>query len=341
MSFVRVQFFTLFLFVSILSLSAEINAQTTGFDEEVHPQAPDYSQDENWSALPFRNDVADVTPEDEKWVSDSLKDVDVFYVHPTIYQRGPLWNADLGMKKINHRVDKYPVRLQASVFNETCRVYAPRYRQAVVKVFYQHSEDGEKALDLAYQDVKRAFEYFLEHYSKGRPFIIAGHSQGTHHTRRLLREMIDTTELKNRMVAAYVIGFSVNDSMYENLTMCDSPEETGCYISWMSFREGYQPTGTWYKSTQSVNPLTWTMDTNWVTVEDFHATVVLNPKRILTRPMSAQVKDLGGKILWVKTKAPWFRSWKNLHVADYGLFYLEIRKNVNLRVQTYLNSHKN
>ena len=236
-------------------------SQETSFDEEKHSYAPDYSTTESWSALPFNKDVADVLPKGETWVSDSLKEVDVFYVHPTIYQKGSLWNAGLDMKKINRKVDKYPVRLQASVFNASCRVYAPRYRQAVVGVFYDESVDGDKALNLAYQDVKRAFEYFLENHSNGRPFIIAGHSQGTHHTRRLLREMIDTTELKDRIVAAYIIGFTLVDTLYENLKICDSADETGCYVTWMSYKKDFVPDGVWHKKTQSINPLTWTTST--------------------------------------------------------------------------------
>tara|TARA_R110002072_G_scaffold4649_2_gene32140 strand:+ start:437 stop:1447 length:1011 start_codon:yes stop_codon:yes gene_type:complete len=310
-------------------------SQKTSFDEEKHAAAPDYSIEKNWSALAFREDVADALPKNENWISDSLKEVDVFYVHPTIYQKGPLWNARLDMEKINRKVDKYPVRLQASVFNANCRVYAPRYRQAVVDVFYHPSEDGDKALNLAYQDVKRAFQYFLKHHNNGRPFIIAGHSQGTHHTRRLVREMIDTTELKDRMVAAYIIGFTIVDTLYENLKICESADETGCYVTWMSYAEGVTPKGNWYKNTQSINPLTWTTDTSKVVNEDYTATVVFNPKKTRTRKMEVQVKDIGGKVLWVDTKAPWFRLMKNLHVADYGLFYLDIRKNVKTRIDSY------
>ena len=314
-------------------------SQETSFDEEKHSYAPDYSTTESWSALPFNKDVADVLPKGETWVSDSLKEVDVFYVHPTIYQKGSLWNAGLDMKKINRKVDKYPVRLQASVFNASCRVYAPRYRQAVVGVFYDESVDGDKALNLAYQDVKRAFEYFLENHSNGRPFIIAGHSQGTHHTRRLLREMIDTTELKDRMVAAYIIGFTLVDTLYENLKICDSADETGCYVTWMSYKKDCVPDGVWHKKTQSINPLTWTTDTGNVIVEDYSSTVVFNPKRIRTRKMEVQIADIGGNVLWVDTKAPWFRFMKNLHIADYGLFYMDIRKNVKTRIDNYFSTN--
>lgn len=328
----RVRISALFIFLLFVSLC---HAQKTSFDEEIHSPAPDYSQPVSWSALPFRSDAADALPKDAKWVSDSLKEVDVFYIHPTIYQKGPLWNASLDMKKINRKVDKYPVRLQASVFNQSCRVYAPRYRQAVVSVFYERTDDGSKALDLAYQDVKRAFQYFLEEYNDGRPFIIAGHSQGTHHGRRLVQEMMDTTDLRERMVAAYLIGFSVNDSMYQNLKICSDSSETGCYVSWMSYKTGYEPTGWWLENTQSINPLTWTTDTVRVSNPDYTGTIVLNPKRKLKRDISVQIKNLGGNVLWVDTKAPWLRLMKNLHIADYGLFYHSIRKNVADRISAY------
>ena len=323
---------SLVLFLVAFSTSA----QKTNFDAEVHPSVPDYSLESNWSALPFRIDAPDVLPKKEEWISDSLKDVDVFYVHPTIYQKGPLWNASLDMKKINKRVDKYPVRLQASVFNSVCRVYAPRYRQAVVSVFYEQTEDGNKALDLAYSDVKKAFNYFLEHHSKGRPFIIAGHSQGTLHTRELLKEMIDTTDLRDRLVAAYIIGFTVNNEMYRNLKMCENAFETGCFITYMSYKDGYRPSGEFFMNTESVNPLTWTTDTTEVRIPDYSGTVVLNLKKIRTKPMSVRIADIGGKVLWVDTKAPWFRMAKNLHVADYGLFWKDIRRNVELRVKEFL-----
>lgn len=310
-------------------------SQNLPFDQERHPPEADYADESAWAALPFRNDVADVLPENEKWVSDSMKRVDVFYVHPTVYQKGPFWNASLDMRKVNRKTDKYPVRLQASVFNRSCRVYAPRYRQAVVKVFHERSEDGDKALNLAYQDVKRAFQHYMERYNNGRPFIIAGHSQGTYHARRLLRECIDTTGLRRKMVAAYVIGFAVNDSMFTNLNICNDPTETGCYVSWMSYKEGFEPEGWWFSGTQSLNPQTWSLDTNAYTSQKSRGSVVLNPKRVYRRQMTTQLADVGGQVLWVRTRAPWFRMMKNLHVADYGLFYMDIRKNVEDRINAF------
>jgi hypothetical protein len=324
------------LCIFLFLVSLNVSAQRTDFDTEQHAPAPDYADPAHWSALPFRDDVADVLPKGETAVHDSLKKVDVFYVHPTIYQKGPLWNADLADSKLNRKVDKWPVRLQASVFNRDCRVYAPRYRQAVVRVFYQRDEDGQKALDLAYDDVKQAFQYFLEHHNNDRPFIIAGHSQGTYHTVRLLREMIDTTDLRHRMVAAYVIGLTVNEAMYTNLRVCDSASQTGCFLSWMTYREGFFPEWEYHLETECVNPLTWRRDSVFAPRSSNVGAVVMNPRRVYKGRTEARIERSQGELLWVHTRAPWFSLRRNLHVADYGLFYMDIRENVGERVRAFL-----
>src|SRR5688572_22751696 len=95
-----------------------IRAQLLPFDPRSQPPAPDYADEKNWSSLPFRKDAADAIPKSEAWISDSLKDVDVFYIHPTLYLKGKTWNADINDKKLNKKVDEKPVRYQASVFNE-------------------------------------------------------------------------------------------------------------------------------------------------------------------------------------------------------------------------------
>ena len=78
-----------------------------------------------------------------------------------------------------------------------------RYRQANIFAYFRGDEIRKQALGFAYQDVLRAFQYFLQHRSQGRPFVIASHSQGTHHGTRLLEEVIDGTPLAQRLVAAY------------------------------------------------------------------------------------------------------------------------------------------
>ena len=327
-------------FSLVLMLLFSFNAfsqRYIAFDEKTAPAAPDYADKANWSALPFRKDAADVIPKSETWVNDSLKEVDVFYVHPTLYRKGKTWNADVKNRKLNNKVDQKPVHFQASAFNASCRVYAPRYRQAIIDVFYEEKstpEDSRKALDLAYQDVRKAFEFYLLNYNNGRPFIIAGHSQGSLHARRLLQEFIDTTKLRQRMIAAYIVGMAVHENMYKNLRICESADATNCFVGWISYKEGHLPTSKFFAGSQCVNPVTWTTDTAFVDRGNSLGTVVLNINKKRAECCNTRLTG-DGDVLWVKTKAPLLRRFKNLHIADYNLFWYDIRKNVRVRIEAW------
>lgn len=301
------------------------------FRPEDQPSPPDYTREENWSALPFRADMADILPYGETWISDSLKPVDVFYIYPTLYLKGTTWNADLGNKQLNDRIDKYPVQYHASVFNAVGRVYAPRYRQAILKSFSDTTGNGERALAFAYDDVRRAFVYYLEHYNQGRPIIIASHSQGSHHARRLLKEFFDEPQLQKRLVCAYVIGFAVHRNQYTLLQPCADSTATGCYITWASFHQGYRPPAdSPLLGDVCINPLTWTSDT---LPAEGRGAILLNIRRKKPYRTQAFIHD---RYLWVKTSTPFMQAMGNMHIADYNLFWMDMRRNVSLRVNHYL-----
>jgi len=299
------------------------------FDPAKQPAAPDFSQSSSWSTLPFRQDAADFIPDSETWTSDSLKEVDVFYIYPTIYMSGKTWNANHADKKLNKKIDKYPVKYQASVFNASARVYTPRYRQSIIKAFYQ-KEEGTKSLAFAYADIKRAFEYYLTNYNQGRPIIIASHSQGTYHARTLLAEFFDTTVLRHRLVAAYTIGFGMYDTMYTNLRPCADENQTGCYITWASFKRGIKPLLTDLAGNVIINPITWTTDKAEVEASKSKGGILLNLNKKYFN--GAQIHN---NVLWVNSKAPILRSMTNLHVADYNLFWYDIRQNVKHRIDLF------
>ena len=67
------------------------------------------------------------------------------------------------------------------------------------------------AIRFAYRDVEAAFDYFLEQIGPDQPFIIAGHSQGSLHLQTLLFERINGTPTADRIVAAYLIGWGVEE----------------------------------------------------------------------------------------------------------------------------------
>ncbi len=321
------------LFFLLLGLPLLCVAQNLGnFKPELQPSAPDYSVEKNWSALPFRKDAGDFTLKKETWISDSLKAVDVFYIYPTLYRKGNTWCADLNNEKLNKQIDKFPVRFHTSIFNSIARVYAPRYRQAIIESFYDTTGNGNKALDFAYQDVKASFEYYMKYYNHGRPIIIVSHSQGTAHARRLLKEYFDTPDMKKQLVCAYIVGYGIYPENYTVLEPCLNPTQTNCYVSWASFKDLHIPSkNNLLYGKFCVNPITWTTDTSKA-FSKCGIFLNLNHKPYAT---NAKIKD---QYLWVNTKLPIVKRMKVLHVVDFNLFWYEIRKNASDRLKNYLNN---
>jgi hypothetical protein len=207
------------------------------FDSQTPPPAPDYAQDSAWAALPGLPGPAQTVPQGRKPIT-AMQGVDVFYVHPTTYRTPDRWNADPADAKLNAWTDASVIARQAAVFNACCNVFAPRYRQASFLATRDRfmEGDGGKAYALAYSDVLAAFDQWQASRNQGRPFILAGHSQGGEMLMRLLADRIDGTPLQKRMVAAYAIGidFSVGyfGTRYRTLKPCDTPLRTGCVLAW-------------------------------------------------------------------------------------------------------------
>ena len=215
----------LFLVVSCLIYAQSCAFKPPAFSTASAPVAPDYTDLDNWAAHPDKADMADRLPgnglEDRQFSSQ----VDVFFLHPTTYTRkGKEWNADIKDTKLNEKTDESTILYQASIFNGVGKVYAPRYRQVHLSSFYQDNKEtlGD-AFELAYDDLKKAFIYFLENNNNKRPIIIAAHSQGALHAIRLLQEFFDNKPLQNRLVAAYVVGWPVKNT---DLSWC--PRDCDC-----------------------------------------------------------------------------------------------------------------
>lgn len=303
------------------------------FAESAVPPAPDYSLEDNWAALPTKSDNADFAPAGTRNAQADAK-VDVFYIHPTTYFSSASWNQPAGDPDSTELIDTSILTGQASAFNGCCAVYVPRYRQATLYSFMDQAEDGDKAIDLAFQDVRAAFEHFLFTFSQGRPFIIAGHSQGALHSDRLIREQILGTDLEDRLVAAYAVGFELKAA--GGLPVCDRPTQTGCQVNWNSLSP---QADSWYAlDTICVNPLTWRTD-------GVRADFSVNPgsMNFETPPVIEQaVADaqcLDGRLLvsGIRSDREWvaFFGEGNYHAYDYGLFYISIRDNAKARVNAY------
>jgi len=314
----------------------------SSFDASPVPPTPDYSNENYWAALPWKKNFSDSVPGEIDPVKIDSPGVDVFFIHPTTFTHKPKtaykWNADVNDPKLNRKVDEGTILYQASVFNRSCNIYAPRYRQAHISAFYSdNANDSRKALDTAYDDVKHAFEYYLEHYNHGKPFIIASHSQGTVHAKHLMKDFLSDSTIQKKLVAAYLIGYSVNPDSFEFIKPCQTPDQTDCYCTWNTYARNYYPD--YYqqslKNAVCTNPLSWKTDTLYCTDSLNLGGVLLNFKKVVPEICDAQVHD---GMLWIdKPKIP-FASLLHIkvyHEGDINLFYFNIQQNVADRIKAY------
>ncbi len=318
------------------------------FDESQAPTAPDYSQDKFWAALPERGDNADIVPDGTN-EQDRQADArfDVFYIHPTSYLLGGNWNGKADDWLSSLITDYGVLPQQAAAYNGVARVFAPRYRQASQgsQMRPLSEEDLEKTLTLALSDVIRAFDYFLDHYNKGRPFLIASHSQGTTHAVPLLQYLYaNRPQDVQRFVAGYLIGNTVVESdLSPWLPVCETATDTGCYLSWNSVLEGGDGSH-WQNKGKPVcvNPLSWRRDHMAVGKEENLGSLPLTGPYFLSAPHPAQTgARCEDGILWIN--APQARGYTKAlfpgggyHAYDYNLFWMNIRANLRERTQAYL-----
>ncbi|KAB7643886.1 DUF3089 domain-containing protein [Polymorphobacter fuscus] len=209
---------------------------TTAFSEQAAGPRPDYARLTAWAAHPgLKTDAARWTPAD--YAVAPFPAAAVFYVLPTSVFDRSRWNARADDAEMARRMDMF-LRAQASVFNGIGSIWAPRYRQATFGAFLTDQDAAAQAQALAYGDVLAAFDAFVAAQPATRPIILAGHSQGSLHLIRLLKERIAGTPLAARIVAVYAPGWPISvtaDLPALGLPACTIADETGCILSWQSF----------------------------------------------------------------------------------------------------------
>ena len=305
--------------------------------------APDYGNLDYWAAHPWKKDPSDSVPKplfSEK--RDSL--ADVFFVHPTTFTRKKDFgraNASIDDDYINAKTDYSTILLQASAFNQSSRVFAPRYRQAHIGNFYSaDTVSSSKALALAYQDVRAAFIYYLEHYNNGRPIVIASHSQGALLSIRLLEEFFNGKPLQSKLVVAYIVGWPLEKKMLGSIPACITPEQTGCVCSWRTYKEGY--VAPWVKKENArgaemivTNPLSWTIDSAFVSRTNNKGAILMDFNKVLPATTDARIEKGVVFTRRPKFKGSFLYRTGNYHIGDINLYYLNIRENLQLRLGSF------
>ena len=218
-----------------------------------------YASGHNWLCLPGRADpctrVIDTTALNANGYGSvgriepaelAAPAIDCFYVYPTV-SRDPGANSDLDMGPEEQSV----AYVQFARFSTVCRTFAPKYRQATLTALLSAmngSGNPARNLGLAYRDVSAAWRTYLEDHNKGRPFVLIGHSQGTIHLTQLLAREIEGSPAAKRMLSALLIGFNVEvpegklvGGTFQHTPLCSRRGETGCVITYTSFRATNPP----------------------------------------------------------------------------------------------------
>lgn len=300
------------------------------------PEKPDYAQRESWAARP----------------DAVIHPVDVFYVFPTIYSEETPLNMDIMQRPDLQDKARGLMVAQAGVYSQSANLFAPFYRQTSFVVL-NPDEDMYKNENfrVGAEDVAEAFDYFLEHLNDGRPFILAGHSQGSLVMIDLMRSKLSDPELHKRLVAAYLIGYSVLPEDFQEfpwMRPATGADDTGVIISYNTQMPGATGSPVLVKGAFCINPLNWKTDgtpagrelnKGAVFFDDFSGRLA----REIPHYAGATVNTATGAL---ETTPPDHESLKLgnfpagvLHKFDYAFWYRNLQDNVALRVKSYLAKH--
>lgn len=306
------------------------------------PAAPDYAMSDAWLSRP-------ATP---------AHNVAVFYIHPTSYFAPFTRNARYDQKGLAARLNRASMRFQAAVFAGCCDIWAPQYRQASLKAIVTNSDAAYAVDDIAYDDIAHAFQAFVSGI-RGRPFILAAHSQGSIQALRLLDQRIIGTPLQRRLIAAYLPGLALPKKIASRgLSVCQTAASTDCIVSWNTVRAGYndrrrrQDAVIWWNGRYQpvagrllvcVNPVDWrpggvVNSPGGISVYVVHrGGPPSSPVAALER-VECQRNGLLGIIIKAKYKSHFtdFLSRTGVyHDFDYNLFFASIARNARRRIASF------
>lgn len=302
------------------------------------PYSVNYSSKENWAYF----------------AQGEGKEADLFLICPTVDMgKDGAFNMSLDDEKTKANF-LGALNMERGIYEDSATMYAPYYRQMTFPVYSMSDEEMKPYLEIAYQDVADAFEYYFDNCNNGRPIILAGFSQGSQLALMLMEEYFDDPQYSDRLVAAYCIGWRITEediNEYPHLLMAQGESDTGVIVSFNSEAEGVDasiivPNGV---KTFGINPLNWKTDST-------PADRILNEGACFTNysgEIEQEIAQLSGAYLdkergtlRVTDVDP--EDYNNslfpegvYHLYDYQFFYRNLQKNVAVRTAAFLEQSKN
>jgi hypothetical protein len=301
----------------------------------------DYSRSTCWLSLPSKPDKA----------------VDIFYIYPTSWQRA---QGDPQICEINNTSmvagATRQFQGQATAFEPVGNIFSPYYRQAAADILaLPYDEQQAIVTGIPKSDVFAAFDYYIKNLNNGRPFILAGHSQGSNIMVYLLSEYMSLhPDVYRRMIVAYVIGYSITpDYLARNphLKFATGPDDTGVIVSYNTEAPVLLPPGdpVVLPGALVINPLSWTTDETLAPASQSAGSLTLNPDGTVALDTIPVMNYADARI--DKSRNALICSSVNqqslipvtggatigvYHALDYALYYFNIRQNAQNRVNKFL-----
>lgn len=323
------------LILAVILLCSSVFAQTP--DETLEPL--DYSDMENW--------VYSGTEESETLV-------DVFFIAPSAFggKEGSMlmdFSNEKGMANFIGAIN-----MEKGIYDQGTRFYAPLYRQAGYNVYTLPEEEAERLKLCAYADVKDAFDYYMQNMNDGRPFILAGFSEGAEMVIRLMKDCFDEESLQKHLVACYAIGWRLTQEETESFPQLKSAEgesDTGVIITFTTEAEDvtesvFIPADV---KTLAINPLNWKTDGEKAGKEmnlgacftDYEGTIL----KEIPELTGAYLDGKRGTLKVTDIDPAEYSNTLSIlapgvyHLYDYQFFYRNLQKNVQTRIDAYLSTH--
>lgn len=296
----------------------------------------DYSKPENWAYFDAETEG---------------RDADVFFICPSVYSGSDdACNMSLSDQETKESFFG-AINMEKGIYDQNSRFFAPYYRQIGLNVYEMPEEDREPYLEIAYEDVKDAFEYYWETCNDGRPIILAGFSQGADMCLRLMKDFFAQDDRMEQLVACYAIGWRVTEDdlqEFPHLKMASGESDTGVIVSFNSEAETVTdslmiPAGT---RTLAINPLNWKTDSTFADKSlnkgacftDYSGSILTEIPELT----GAYLDPIRGALKVPDVSPADYPAGLSIftdgiyHLYDYQFFYRNLQENVQTRIRTYM-----
>lgn len=263
------------------------------------------------------------------------KSFDVFYLLPTcVWDRvaadgDTLYYADPFLES-DREAMRPSFELAKSIFGDNANFYSPYYRHVALQSWRSDSL-VEARFPRSFDDVKRAFSFYMKNINEGRPFVLAGFSQGAKCVVELLKTLND--KQYEQLIAAYVIGYRVTDSdtlKYKHIRPAAGEEDCGVTVCYNSVATPEAASPVLSPSALCINPVNWTTSSTSAALNDTVSVHIDKLHNLLI------VEGFNPDNYYAETLGFLFKKG-NYHLQELTNYQNYLSKNVKTRYDSYLN----